>query len=111
MPQKSRDKGVMGGMALVENQLFPIYLFSSQCTIQLFLPILLIKHNCPLYTYLIIRYIHQYVRSSFFTLFPCNLKGKPFPETQYMKKHIGNYTESQEEKFIDLDLLVVCYVF
>lgn len=28
--QKSRDKGIMGGMTLVENQLFPIYLFGGQ---------------------------------------------------------------------------------
>lgn len=55
-------------------------------TIQLFLPILLIRHTCLLHTCLIIRYIYQYVESSLFTLFLCNLKGKSFSETQCLGK-------------------------
>ena len=79
-------------------------------TIQLFLPILLIRHTCLLYTCLIIRYIYQYARSSLFTLYLCTLKGKPFSETQYMAKHISKWTESQQEKSLDLDLLLICNI-
>lgn len=80
-------------------------------TIQLFFPILLIKDTCLLYTCLIIRCIHQYVRSSLFTLFLCNLKGKnPFQRFSIWQNTL--VTElSQEEKPLDLELLLVCYIF
>lgn len=78
-------------------------------TIQLFLPNLRIRHTCQLHAYLVARFISM--GEVLFTLFLCILKGKNFSETQYITKHIGICTEYQEEKSLDLDLLLVCCIF
>lgn len=86
MSQKSRDKGIMGGVVLMESQLFFIYLSGVQwvflslnsCS---FLPSWL---NTPeLYTCLISESTHENVKFHFFVLFLYYLKSEHFSEFQY----------------------------